>query len=40
MKPEIEATVGKPLTDAEVIQTAKLTSDDLIKTIGRQKTEG
>jgi len=39
MKPEIEATVGKPLTDAEVIQTAKLTSDDLIKTIGRQKTE-
>jgi hypothetical protein len=39
IKPEIEAIVGKPLTDAEVIQTAKTTSDDLIKTIGRQKTE-
>lgn len=38
IKPRIEATVGKKLSHQEIIQQAQYTSDELIRTIGRQRT--
>lgn len=39
VKPQIEKIVGSKLTNEEVIKRAVFTSDDLVNTIGRAKTE-